>query len=445
MSEEFFRVSELNQFIKDVVNAGFPQAMWICGEIQGYNRNRDKKHVFFELVEKDVDSKNIIARIGLVIFANRKSALEEILQKSENAFSLKDDIEVKFLCQIDFYPVHGAIRLIVESIDPVYTLGKLAQEKQRLIALLKKKGLLDQNKKLSLSPVPLNIGLITSHDSAAYNDFISEFQRSGYAFRVYMRNTLMQGQRAEKDVCQAIDELSCIKNLDGIVITRGGGSIADLSCFDSEKIAEKIATSRLPILSGIGHEINITITDLAAHTYVKTPTAIAHYLVHRIQSFLEMLDEKLQKVLDTASDHLGSAREMVRELAMKIQSQTQYYLKDHIENIIRITEIFKHRPFILMKDQQKNLDHQYASLKVTLKNRLAHAQIQLKSYTKIVDMLHPQKTMKRGFSITRNKSGRLIRNVTDTQKNDELLTELLDGIIKSQVRSVKKEASRDRR
>ena len=162
MNKEFLTVSELNILIKDVLNYGFPNAVWICGEIQGFDRNRDKKHIFFELCEKDPASKDITARIGLVIFAGRKNYIDEILKSSENAFQLKDDIEVKFLCRVDFYPPHGAVRLTVESIDPVYTLGKIAQERQKLIALLKQKGTLEKNKSLALPLVPLNIGLITS-------------------------------------------------------------------------------------------------------------------------------------------------------------------------------------------------------------------------------------------------------------------------------------------
>jgi len=255
MTDEFLTVSELNNYIKDVINAGFPQALWVCGEIQGYDRNKSKDHVFFDLVEKDLDSQKIIAKIGVVIFSNRKEHINSLLAKSENAFELKDDIEVKFSCQVDFYPPHGAVRLIIENIDPVYTLGKLAQERQKLILKLKEKGLFEKNKEFKLPLVPLNIGLITAEDSAAYNDFLSEINKSGYGFKVYVRNTLMQGKRTERDVVKALDELENVKSLDVIVITRGGGSIADLSFFDSEKIAVRIAKAKLPIFSGIGHEL----------------------------------------------------------------------------------------------------------------------------------------------------------------------------------------------
>src|SRR3989338_8864329 len=232
MAQEYLRVSELNGLIQDVIHAGFPQPVWVCGEIEGYNRNREKNHIFFELVEKATHSKNIIAKTGFAFFAAQKTNINDILKKSENAFALKDDIEVKFACSIDFYPPHGAVRLIVESIDPAYTLGRLAQERQKLIAELKEKGVLDKNKLLELPPVPLNIGLVTSDDSAAYHDFCAELRHSGFGFRVFLYNALMQGSKAEKEICKGVEQLGGMAGPEVIVITRGGGSIADLSCFD---------------------------------------------------------------------------------------------------------------------------------------------------------------------------------------------------------------------
>ena len=118
-----------------------------------------KSTYFLNSVKKTPTTRDITARIGLVIFAQVRPKIDAILKQAENAFALKDDIEVKFLCKVDFYPGHGQVRLIVESIDPVYTLGKIAQDRQRLIALLKGKGILDKNKGLALPMVILNIGL----------------------------------------------------------------------------------------------------------------------------------------------------------------------------------------------------------------------------------------------------------------------------------------------
>jgi len=439
MSEEYFTISELNQFIKDVINAGFPQSIWVCGEIQGYNRQKNKNHIFFQLVEKDSESNTQKATIDLVIWSGKKAHIQSILKESEESFALKDDIEVKFLCKVDFYPPHGRVRLTVESIDPYYTLGKLAQEKQKLIALLKEKGVLDQNKQKELSLAPLCVGLITSDDSAAYNDFISELEKSRFGIKVYLRNALMQGKKAEMDVSDAIEELSEIKSLDAIVITRGGGSISDLSCFDSETIAKRIAACRLPVLSAIGHEINITVTDLAAHTYVKTPTAVAQFLADRIQGFCDFLDEQLRKIIEGAEDVIDKKKETLKNMALNLQSGTQQYLKDHNENIIRLSETIKSRPAVLLRDQQNVLVRQQEHLMKSAKVRIHNDRLRLKSFQKIVDALNPVNTMRRGFSITRTTDGQILKNTMRIKKDIALMTELAQGSIESRVVNVNKE------
>ena len=439
MDEEFFTVSELNQFIKNVIQSGFPQAIWVCGEIQNYERSKNKKHVFFEIVEKDPDSKDVKAKIDIVIFAGMKTQIKNILKQSENAFDLRDDIEVKFLCDVDFYVPSGRVNLIVRGIDPAYTLGKLAQEKQRLIALLKEKGILDKNKQIALPAVALNIGLITSDNSAAYNDFLSELQKSGYAFCVYLRNTLMQGKKAEKDTYEALGQLEKIKQLDVIVVTRGGGSIAELSCFDSELVAKKIAKCPLPVLSGIGHEINITITDLAAHTHAKTPTAIAQFLVQRIQDFLRRVEDLVNQVIDIAQYKLDGENQTLKNLALQMQNSTRQYLKDYEENILRLSEFIKYRPVELLKNQNKNLGLNKDLLLKTIKTRFQNDQLKLKGYQKIIDVLHPINTLRRGFSITRTSQGKVMKRTSDTSPQEDIVTEVIDGKIESRVTTIKRD------
>ncbi|MBU0469658.1 MAG: exodeoxyribonuclease VII large subunit [Candidatus Omnitrophica bacterium] len=433
MSDDFFTISQLNKFIKDVITSGFPQTIWVCGEIQGYDRNKSRSHVFFELVEKDPESKDIIAKIGLVIFAGKKSQIEVTLRKSENAFSLKDDIEVKFACKVDFYAPHGIVRLIVDEIDPVHTLGKLAQEKQKLIAELKNKGVFDKNKELEIPRVPMNIGLITAFDSAAYNDFIAELTKSGLGFKIFLRDCLVQGKNAESDIVKALDEIEKIDDLDLVVITRGGGSIADLSCFDSKLIAEKIAALRLPVVSGIGHEINISITDLVANTYAKTPTAVAQFLVNRVEEFLGEISEKLKLIVDLAQDRIRSEKQRLKDQAFCLQSFTMRFLKVHNEEIVRFSELLKYRPVSFLKDNLNRLDQKNIDMLEKAKLRINKEKDRLKSYCKIIEIVSPKNTLKRGFSITRCSNGKIIKSVLGLSNNDKLITEVSDGIIESKV------------
>jgi exodeoxyribonuclease VII large subunit len=437
--ETALSVSELNNLIKDVVNMGFPNAVWVCGEIQGFDRNRDKKHIFFDLCEKNTISQDIVARIGLVLFSSRKPFLDDVLKETQNAFELKDDIEVKFLCRVDFYPPHGALRLVVESIDPIYTLGKIAQEKQKLIALLKQRGTLDKNKALLFPLVPLNIGVITAYDSAAYNDFIAELRASGFAFKVFCRKTIMQGKNTPPDVCRAIAQLNRREDLDAIVITRGGGSIADLSCFDNEMIAEAIAQSDLPVLSGIGHEINITITDLAAHTYQKTPTAIAQFLVAAVKSFMTGMEERVVQIMDRTQDIVGDQKKSLHNRAFDLHRHTTVFLKSHHQSLDRCLETIKRQPFKRLKDDTGILRNLKETLFKAAKARLRDWDEKCKHYQRIVDIADPKNILRRGFSITRTADGRVVRKVKDVETKDLIITQLVDGKIRSQVGGVKKE------
>jgi len=426
-------VSEFNGLVKEVLNMGFPQAIWLCGEIQGYNRNKDRKHVFFELCEKDEESQDIVARIGLVIFAGKKSYIEDILRRVPNSFELKDDIEVKFLCRVDFYPPHGAIRLIVENIDPVYTLGRIAQEKRKLIARLKEMGVLEKNKALELNPLPLRIGLITAYDSAAYNDFISELKLSGYGFRVYYHRSVMQGRNVEKEICHALDKLSEIKDLDAVVITRGGGSAADLSCFDSEQIAVEISQLKIPLLSGIGHEIDLSVTDLAAHSYRKTPTAVARFLVGRIEESLTDLEEQGRRIAASARERLGEDKKHLKHSAFQLQSATHYFLKQHHEKLYGYAAVVRQQPPRLLKDYQRQIETFGESLRKIVRKRFKSEKTKIDHCARLIDMAHPQKILKRGFSITRTEERKLIRRAEGVRDDEILITQLSEGEVRSKV------------
>jgi len=434
--QEFLTVSQFNHLVRDVLTMGFPQPLWICGEIQGFDRNRNKKHVFFELCEKDADSKDIVARIGVVIFAGRREYINQLLTKAANAFQLKDDIEVKFQCRVDFYPPHGAVRLVVESIDPVYTLGRIAQEKQKLIARLTKDGILQKNKEFPLAEVPLNVGLITSPDSAAYNDFLSELKLSGYAFEVLFHESLMQGKGAAPDVCRALKKLSRNTDLDVIVITRGGGSIADLSCFDSERIARAVAACPIPVLSGIGHEINITVTDLAAHTHQKTPTAIARFLILRVETFLTELNQKTQTLLDLAQQRVDEQQEHLYDAVRHLQRLTDFYLRNQSQQLVYRGEALRKQPLRLLARMSQDVRHRQQALVKGIQFRMLRIRTHINQVERLIEMADPVRILQKGFSITRLEKGKLVRGIKDVKPGDGILTKTSDGVFRSRVQAL---------
>jgi exodeoxyribonuclease VII large subunit len=439
MSQEFFTVSEFNTLVRDVIESGFPRAIWVCGEIQNLDRYKSKAHLFFDLVEKEDGAKDIKAKVGVAIWAGVRTKIETTLKKAENAFELKDGIEVKFLCKVDYYPVYGTLRLIVENIDPVYTLGKIAQERQKLIAELTKAGVLEKNRKLELSPVPLSIGLVTAFDSAAYNDFLDEIRRSGYGFRIRFVNAIMQGKACEASVAEALRVLNGLEGLDAIVITRGGGSIADLSAFDAKGIALAIAASRYPVLTGIGHEINTSIADLAAHTFAKTPTAVAQFLAERVRLFMDQMAEGYLRLADLVQKKLADDRERTRQCAVEIQRGIAVLLKDKHLAHARIINALQKAPLDMFLTCHGDLQEEGVELKKIIQLRMKNAFIKIENCQKIVEMASPAKTLKRGFSITRTGGGRLVRKAGDVTLRDLLVTEFAEGSVESEVKVVNKE------
>jgi exodeoxyribonuclease VII large subunit len=432
MTDRSFTVSELNKFIKDVLTSSIPGVIWVCGEIQGF-RTDGKGHSYFELVENEEDSHNVKAKIRASIWNTRKPFIDGVIKRVENAFSLQDNIQVKFLCKVDFWQKAGSLSLVVESIDPTYTLGKIAQERQKLIAMLKANGTLDKNKQLEMPAVPLNVGLITSLDSAACKDFTHELSLSKFGFKVSLANAVMQGNSAAGSVVAAIKTLNAIKEIDVIVITRGGGSIAELACFDSGPIAVAIAESKIPVVTGIGHEINSTIADLAAHTFAKTPTATAQFLVGRVKDYLTLVDEKKNSLFDLVEGKLKHEHDALKMRAITVQNGTMTFLRDHREHLLRINEGIKRLPAMLLKDAGRGLKDRRERLTKTIQLNLTNANAKIKSSEKVIAMASPAHTLKRGFSITRDASGKALRRPAQVKKGDQLTTELSDGTLNSEV------------
>jgi exodeoxyribonuclease VII large subunit len=265
---------------------------------------------------------------------------------------------------------------------------------------------------LPLPDVILNVGLITSYDSAAYHDFISELKRSGYPFKIFLVNSIMQGKNTEDSVIKALKILEDKGEVDVIVITRGGGSIAELSCFDSEKIVLGVAQSGIPVLSGIGHEINTTVTDLAAHTFAKTPTAIAKFLVERLKEFIDSVDER----------------------AFLLQTRTLGLIKSHHQRLAGIAQALKWTSAVRLKESGKSLGDAQERLKKIIYLRLQNSRTKIAQYQKLAQMADPKNTLKRGFSITRSREGSLIRSIKDIKGIKDITTQLVDGIINSELK-----------
>src|SRR6185295_15972800 len=301
--EPTYSVSQLCGEVRDFLGEAFP-SVWVVGEAQRV-RPSARGHVYFELVEKG-ERDEIVGKLDAVIWKTDFAKVQRLLAASEQR--LTDGVQVRCRASLDFYAPSGRLQLCVREVDPAFTLGLLERRRRETLAALTAAGLLERNRSLPLADLPLSIALITSRGSAAYHDFLSGLAESGYGFRVLFVHAAMQGREAEREVVFALRALAGTR-VDCAVLIRGGGSRTDLAAFDSRAIAEAIAHAPFPVLTGLGHEIDQAIADLAAHTCFKTPTKVAEFLVERVARADQELEDLRRGLLREALEPLRAGRE----------------------------------------------------------------------------------------------------------------------------------------
>ncbi len=224
--------------------------------------------------------------------------------------SLGEGMAVRCLAAVDFYPPGGRLQVTVRELDPLFTLGMLARRRQETLAALAAAGRLERNRALPLPALPLRVGLVTSHDSAAFHDFLTCLRDSGYRFEVLLVHAAVQGAGAEREVASALATVAAL-GVDCAVLVRGGGSGSDLAAFDSRRIAEAIATLPVPVLTGLGHETDRSVADLVAHTALKTPTMVGEFLVRRVEESERKLGEVGRWLSEAARARLAAENEVL--------------------------------------------------------------------------------------------------------------------------------------
>ncbi|MCM8819593.1 MAG: exodeoxyribonuclease VII large subunit [Candidatus Omnitrophica bacterium] len=442
-TQKIYSILELNNTVRRLLKVEFPEPIWVCGEIQDYKASKDRRHIYFNLVQKHPEINQIIAQVSAKIFESHRDYIFNRLKEIDPSFELKNDIEVKLKCEVDLYPKGGSFGLIVVDIDPFYTIGKLAKNRLLIIEELKRSGLLEENKKRLIGPVPLKIGLITALGSAAYHDFIDELQKSNYGFKIFVYDCYMQGELVEDSIILALNFFNSLPDsfLDVIVITRGGGSTADLSWFDSEKIAKTVALSKFPVISALGHQINITITDMVANLSVKTPTKGAQFLIEKVTEFLEEVKELEKRIFIFLDNYINLKKQNLENLTVKIQTNLLRYFHYHNEDILakKINLINYLENFFYYK--KIKLLEIFKSIKFQVSKILQERSQMLEHKLEKVNLLKPENILKRGYSITL-LSDKILKSIDKVAKHDIIKTILYDGRLQSEV--ITKEGSNDK-
>ena len=410
-----FSVLQLGNFLKDGLNNLFPQDFWIEGQISNFRIVPKSGHAYFDLIDPvSEQGSQPMGKFSVALWNSQRSEIDRTLQNKSDLI-LANDINVKILAHLDFWPPGGRLQLIMRDVDPQFTFGYLAQEKEKLLQILKIEGLTEKNK-LHVIPSPaLNVALITSVGSAAYADFCDELLNSNFSFNVFARDTRMQGEGSASDIEEGLQIVTSYQP-DVIAIIRGGGSTSDLLSFDSESLARAIANSSIPIFTGIGHEIDQSVADVVAHTSYKTPTACAIGLV-------ETVDEFVEKILDIKTNIINLSHNKI-SLAQS----------NHVNLYSRATTIAKASLF----NSNENLKDIKKRIALITPNIIKRNENKLHGFENQIRALDPKRLLARGWSITRTQSGEIISSTKNLFNGDEIETIFENGTVKSTINEVVK-------
>ncbi len=442
-------VSDLASAIEETIKRAFSSEVWVRGEIIGYSVAASG-HIYFNLIEPGTGNDRRGTRMRVALFKGRQRLVNRDLANA-GGLSLDDGIEVRIRAEVEYYAGSGQVQLIMSGVDPHFTLGVLAADRERTLAELAASGLLRRNGAVPLPLVPLRVGLITAAGSAAHADFVHELSASGYAFDVLLCDARVQGVTAEADLVAALRTLGSTE-VDVIAVVRGGGDRTDLLAFDLSSVATAIAMCPKPVFCGIGHEIDTSIADQVAHTAAKTPTACAATLVARIAVFDGDLDAARSAIDRQARGHVTAAtsrlavsrgelrRHAERQLSgpRALLGEARLRLAHHADHRFRsaAADLAGAR-----KDLQRSHVHtrRGTALLTSVQGRLARsaqrqitdAKTQLRSRAQLVSAVAPRRTLARGFSITRSADGRIVRAVPEP--GDTITTETIRATFSSTV------------
>ena len=381
MERRFFPLSAITKRINELLEPAISKQFWVKAEI---STGRERGGAFYcDLIESDAGGR-IVAKISCTIWQRDLATIKETFRLKNMDLVLTNGTVVGFLCSLQFSPQYGLSLRVIDA-DPSIALGEMELKKREIIERLQKEGLFTPNKERFVPLLPLRLGLITSAGSAAYNDFVQTLTMSGYGFKIYLADAMVQGDQTEKSVLRAMDALARL-DVDLVFIVRGGGSKTDLYFLDNEAIARRIAGYAKPVWTGIGHEIDTSVLDYVANRSFKTPTAAAEELIARFVQMRRQLDESSNALktvwayrLKIDRDYLARAVTGIQQGPRKLMEVTATSLRGQAKELrLKVQERLSTEQIGLGRRTEK-LRSLPLALTQTLSERLAAKRQELRS------------------------------------------------------------------
>jgi exodeoxyribonuclease VII large subunit len=406
-------LTELQGLIRDKIYESLPGSFWVIAEIASL-KTRGAGHCYLELTGSETPGGRITARARATIWASKYLSLSTFFNAS-TGIPLRAGITILFRATVEYHELYG-LSLNITDIDPSYTAGDMALRREAIIKRLTAEGVITMNRELSLPPYPRNIAVISSSKAAGYEDFINHLLHNpfGYVFVPVLFEAVMQGETTEASVTEALNMISDqTEQFDAVVIIRGGGSTTDLSWFDNYEIAYHVTQFPLPVLTGIGHEKDVSVTDMVASRSLKTPTAVADFLVEQTAECENRIIEMAGALTEAATDAIDAADEHLASLQNRTAATSRLIVRVRRDNLNYIAE---------------NLRRSGKNVIRTAAERM----VKLESALRILD---PAGVMRRGFTLT-SRNGLIIHSASELEPDDIITTHFQKGKAISTVKEI---------
>ena len=429
-------VVQLTSTIQQVLEKELEPLIWVVGELADF-RQAPQGHVYFELVEKEGNQVQAKIRANLWQFTFRTVAAKF---ESVTGTTLKSGMKVLAQVSVTYHPVYG-LSLNVKDIDPSFSLGERARIRQETVNRLTQEGKLRSNAQVQLPLVIQRIAVISSSTAAGYGDFINQINGNPSGYKIYHRlfPSLMQGNEAVPQLLAAMDHVAkqaAKLHLDALVIIRGGGAQLDLDCFDDYTLGLKIAEFSLPVFTGIGHERDETIADLVAHTRLKTPTAVAEFILSSYREFEDQLGIAAQRLDWITRSKFKEEERLLQSLGFRLQGEAKQLLSRGEERVRTCSSRIFLAAKSLGKQEIVTLSQKSELLKKESQRYLKQQMDRVSQLELQSRQLNPASLLKKGYTRT-EKEGIPIHKILVTP-GDQLITFTATQKISSTVQTMDK-------
>jgi exodeoxyribonuclease VII large subunit len=456
MSKPTLSLAELNNLLRDIIEANFPDELWIVAEISELNVNA-RGHCYIDLIERDELTKKIIARQRGTVWAFQYRLVKGHFE-SITGQELTSGLKVLVKVRVNYHVLYG-LSLNVVDIDPTYTIGDQARHRELILQQLEEDGVLDMNKEMDLANVPQRVAVISSETAAGYGDFVEHLTKNPYGYRFTMElfPASMQGDQTSPSVVAALEAVYNREDeFHAVLIIRGGGAKAELAAFDDYNIAFMVSQSPIPVLTGIGHERDQSVTDVVAWQAFKTPTAVADFLLEKMAAFEQAIDNKASAVFQSVRQKMEQSNYYLQQQQAallgavktfhsdkrhgleRFASQTRYtvdkQLQQYKTQLKSQSAIIKQAVFLTIGRHGMQFDKYRYDTEAATRRYISDQFHKFSVYQEIAMQNRPEKLLKGGYGYVTHQ-GRRVSSVDQLAMNDEINIAFIDGVISARIMS----------